>query len=146
MSTRMIVGIICGVVLLALALAIIIIPQYTSCEHNGKHITLANGRQIPMKCNWTAKSEIVVGVSLAVVGAMMTLSRRKESLRNLALLGVVLGVFAILLPTDHLIGVCTSNMECHTVMKPTLITLGSVVVGISVFSLIFSQISKEKES
>ena len=135
-----------GIALLALALAIIIIPQYTSCEHHGKHITLANGKEIPMKCNWTAKSEIVVGVTLAVVGAMMTFSRRKESLRNLASLGVVLGVFAILLPTDHLIGVCTSNMECHTVMKPAMIALGSVVVVISLLGLAVSQMGKENES
>lgn len=135
-----------GIVMLALALAIIIIPQYTNCEHQGKHITLASGKQIPMKCYWTAKGEIIVGVVLAVLGVMMALSRQKESLRYLAILGIVLGVFAILLPTEHLIGVCQSNMDCRTIMKPTMITLGSVVVGISVLSLIFSQLSKEKES
>ena len=133
-----------GVVLLALALAIAIIPQYTTCEHEGRYITLQNGRQIPMKCSWTAKAEIAVGVPLAAVGALMTISRKKESLRNLAVLGVILGIFVILLPTDVLIGVCKSDMTCRTIMKPTLIVLGAIAIGVSLFSLLVSQTDKEK--
>ncbi len=133
-----------GIVLLALALAIIIIPQYTTCEHEGRYITLQNGRPIPMKCSWTAKAEIAVGVPLAVAGALMAISRKKESLRNLALIGIVLGIFVILLPTDAMIGVCKSNMDCHNIMKPTLIVLGAVAIGICLASLIVSQVGEEK--
>jgi hypothetical protein len=134
-----------GLTLLVLGLAIAIIPQYMTCEHQDKYMTLVNGVQKPMKCSWTAKSEIAVGVPLAGAGVLMTVSRRKESLRNLALIGVILGVFVILLPTDLLIGVCRSNMLCHTAMKPLLTVLGSLAISACLGGLLISQIDKEKE-
>jgi hypothetical protein len=134
-----------GVAILALALAIAILPQYSTCASDGKYLTLANGRTIPMKCSWTARAEIAVGAPLAVVGAMMVFSRRKESKRNLAVLGITLGAMAILLPTK-LIGVCAMpTNSCVTVLKPSMLALGSVVIGLSLVGLVMSQISKEKE-
>jgi hypothetical protein len=134
-----------GLVLVALGLAIAIIPQYMTCQHQGKYMTLANGIHRPMNCSWTARSEIAVGVPLAGIGVLMTVSRRKESLRNLALIGVILGVFVILLPTDLLIGVCRSNMLCHTAMKPLLAVLGTLAIGTCLVGLLISQTVKEKE-
>jgi hypothetical protein len=134
-----------GVAILLLALAIAILPQYSTCASDGKYLTLANGRTIPMKCSWTARAEIAVGAPLAVVGAMMVFSRRKESKRNLAVMGITLGALAILLPT-RLIGVCAMpTNSCVTVLKPSMLGLGSVVIGLSLVGLVMSQVSKEKE-
>ena len=80
-----------------------------------------------MKCHWTARAEIPVAAPMLAVGGLMTVSHRKESLRVLTILGIILGVFAILIPT-YLIGVCASfEMLCNSVMKPTLIFGGTVV-------------------
>jgi hypothetical protein len=46
-----------GIALVVIALGIAIIPQFTTCESQGKIITLANGNTIPMKCTWTARAE-----------------------------------------------------------------------------------------
>ena len=68
-------------------------------------ITLADGKQISMKCHWTGRAELVLGVPLLAVGLMLGFSRRRESQRVLGITATVLGVLAILLPTV-LIGVC----------------------------------------
>jgi len=117
-----------GVALIVMALAIAIVPAFTDCQSQGKALTLANGRTVPMKCHWTGVAEIATGVPLMAVGAMMTFTRRKRNLLGLGVMGSILGIFAILLPTQ-MIGVCTSMTGlCNTVMKPTLVTLGSLAI------------------
>ncbi len=132
-----------GIALIVLSLAIAIIPQFTNCYADGKVLTLQNGSTVPMKCHWTAQAEIAVAVPLLAVGAMLTASRRRESTRNLSVVGIVLGAFVLALPTG-LIGVCpTPTMTCHTVMSPSLLVLGSAVIVGSLASLVIAQRSKD---
>ncbi len=131
-----------GIFIVALALAIAILPHYTDCQSQGKAITLANGSTVPMKCHWTGVAEISTGAPLAVVGAMMIPSRRKGSMLALGVMGIVLGAFAVALP-NGLIGVCQSSMPCHTVMKPSLTVLGSLAIVGSVGALVLSRKAKD---
>lgn len=124
-----------GMALILLALAIAIIPQFTTCQSQGMAMTMANGQTVPMKCLWTARAEIVTGSTLFIIGLMMFFARKKESLRYLSALGVVVGVFVMLLPTV-LIGVCVGTMLCDTVMKPTLLTLGFLVIISSLIGIL----------
>lgn len=118
-------------VLVILALLIAFVPMFTDCVSAGRMLTLADGREIPMKCHWTGRAELGLGLPLLGVGLLMGFSRRKESYRNLGLVGITLGVVAILLPTA-LIGVCGNpDMTCNSIMKPALTLLGILVVGIS---------------
>ena len=126
-----------GLALIVLALAITVIPQLTNCEAQGRRLTLANGNTTPMKCTWTARAEIAAGVPVIAVGAMTIFARKKESLRYLGGMGTVLGVFAALLPT-RLIGVCSGNMACHTVMQPSLVALGTLVGIFGIAGVILS--------
>jgi hypothetical protein len=130
-----------GIVLVALALLIAILPQFTTCESQGKYITMASGATTPMKCSWTAKAELAVGVPLFAVGAMMSFNRRRENLLSLSVLGTILGVAVLLLPTS-LIGVCSSNMLCNTVMKPVLLAAGGLATTISLGGLWVAIMSK----
>jgi hypothetical protein len=122
---------IAAVLMIVLALVIGIVPQFTDCESHGRALTLANGREIPMKCHWTARAEIAVAGPLLATGILLFTSKRKENQRTLAAMGAVLGVFVVLLPTA-LVGVCANpEMICNAVMKPTLILSGS---GVGVLS------------
>ena len=122
-----------------LALVIGIVPQFTDCQSQGRALVLQNGKTVAMKCHWTAQSEIAMAVPLLGLGVVMGVSKRKESRRIIAGLGMLLGVFAILLPTV-LVGVCASaDMLCNSVMKPTLILSGILVIAISVGTLIMSE-------
>jgi hypothetical protein len=127
-----------GVSLIVLALAISIVPGFTDCQSQGKSLTLVNGNSVPMKCHWTGVAEIATGVPLIAVGAMMFASRRKESQLTLGIMGSILGIFAILLPTK-LIGVCQSSMLCNTAMKPALIILGSLAIAGSLVAIVLNR-------
>jgi len=117
--------------LIILAVLIAIVPIFSDCQSHGRMITLADGREIPMKCHWSGRAELGLGLPLLAVGVTMLFSRRKESRRNLGIVGVTLGVVTILLPTV-LIGVCgMPDMPCHAIMQPALVLMGSLVIGIS---------------
>ena len=78
-------------------------------------------------------------IPLAVVAGGTAFSRRKESYRLLALMGVALGVVVALLP-NVLIGVCAGNMMvCNSVMKPTLTLAGLLVAGISLAAWVVAE-------
>ena len=138
-----------GIALIVLALGIGILPHYTTCQSQGKSIALANGKTVPMKCNWTAQSEIAVAVPIGAVGVTSLFTRRKEGKRNLAVMGIVLGAFAIALP-NNLIGVCSAGSMgtsplCNTVMKPSLIGMGALVSAGSLVGLVMSMRKKDTD-
>jgi hypothetical protein len=124
-----------GILMIALALVIAIVPIFTDCLANGRSLTTADGRSVPMKCHWTALAEIGLAIPLALVGILNFTSKRKETLRSLNLIGLALGALVILFPTV-LIGVCANPMmECNMIEKPTLILSGIVVMGASLVTL-----------
>jgi hypothetical protein len=108
-----------GVLLALLSIAIGVIPLVTQCDST------------TMRCHWTAHAALVVAVPLFLVGVLTVLARRKETQLGLGLLATVLGGLAALLP-GVLFGVCQAAMSCRTIMRPSLILLGSltVVVGL----------------
>ncbi|MEJ2210903.1 MAG: DUF4418 family protein [Anaerolineae bacterium] len=125
-------------IVMLLAVAIAIVPVFTDCESAGRMLTLADGRQTSMKCHWTGRAELGLGLPLFAVGAMMMFSRRKEARRYLGIGGMTLGAIAILLPTN-LIGVCMNpDMPCVSTMKPALVLMGALVIGISLVTVVLS--------
>jgi hypothetical protein len=139
----MVTKIILGVLLILLALGICFIPMFDNCYAQGKVLTLQNGKTVPMKCYWTAQAEIAISAPLLAVGILMLLSRRRESIRNLSITGIVLGASSLAIPT-FLIGVCaTPTMFCRTLMTPLLLTMGALIVVTSVVGLIYSLMIKE---
>ena len=127
-----------AICLAILAIIISVIPQITDCQSQGRMLTLGDGRQVPMKCHWTASTEITLGVPLFAVAGALFLSRQQETRLALGSLGMVIGVLVILIPTE-LIGVCTNpDMLCHLVMNPTLILTGSLATAIGLSITLFS--------
>ena len=128
-----------GILIMALAVLIAVVPIFYNCQHDGKSLTLANGRQVPMKCLWTAMAAVATALPILGVGALQAFSRQQETRRSLSILGGLLGLSVILLPT-FLIGVCAHpDASCNLVMKPALILMGILVVGINLGGLAISQ-------
>ena len=126
-----------AIILVLLAVVLIILPGYTDCLSQGQSITLANETQIPMKCHWTARAEIAIGIPVLPLGIALFFSRQKSVRRLIGILTLVMGAVGALLPTV-LIGVCkTAGMSCNTVMSPSILLtcIGVVLVGILVFFL-----------
>lgn len=134
-----------AVVLIILSLVIGIVPQYTDCQSQGMAIELPNGKTIPMKCHWTATAELAVAVPLLATGVMLLIARRRETSLMLAAMGLILGVFTVLLP-NVLIGVCSSAMMCNLVMQPLLTLCGVLVIAASVAALVLTLRRKETAS
>lgn len=67
-----------GIALIAMAIAIAIIPIYTDCQSRGLQITLPNGNTTPMKCHWTGVAELSLAVPLVGVGAMIAVSQPQK--------------------------------------------------------------------
>jgi len=121
-----------AIVLMVAALILIFLPSFYTCASYGKAIQLPSGRSIPMKCLWTARAEIGMGVLLLTVGAFLFISRKLESRRFLSILALIVGIFVILFPTA-LIGVCINpDMPCVVVMKPTLLLIGIVTGALGI--------------
>ena len=84
-----------------------------------------------MKCHWTARAELFLGLATALLSLLRFFSKSKQ-----LLLGLDAGIFVnaagvILFPT-LLIGVCgMASMHCHSVTKPSLIVLGGLLLAIS---------------
>ncbi len=127
-----------AIVLMVLALVLIVVPSFFTCASHGKAIQLPSGKSIPMKCLWTARAEIGLGVLLLAVGALLFVSRKLESRRFLSILALILGIFIILVPTA-LIGVCLNpDMTCVVVMKPALLLIGIVTGALGIAATAWS--------
>jgi hypothetical protein len=116
-----------GFAIIILAAVIGVVPQLTECSHSDG------------KCHWTAQASLASAVPLVVLGAMAGLGRSRSARRSLSVIGAILGIFVILLPTT-LIGVCMSDsMSCSMIMKPTLIMSGLIVAALCVAMFLKSQ-------
>jgi hypothetical protein len=124
-----------GILMIVLALTIAIVPLFTDCLANGRSLTTADGRSVPMKCHWTALAVIGLAVPLALIGIFNLTSKRKETFRMLNVISVALGALVVLFPTV-LIGVCANaSMPCNLIEKPLLILSGILVMGASLVTL-----------
>jgi hypothetical protein len=128
-----------AVVVLILALVVMLVPQFTNCSADGRSLTLQNGKTVAMKCLWSARAELALGVPLLALGVLMALSRRKETIRALSALTVIIGVLVILIPSE-LIGVCASaDMDCNSIMKPTMIVSGILIILAGLAALVLNE-------
>lgn len=74
-----------------------------------------NGMPLPMKCHWSYRIETVLAV-LSIGLAGLYFGVKNAEVRQYFGLGfLVIGVLAVLTPTDWIIGVCKgSHMPCRT--------------------------------
>jgi len=156
-----------AILIVIAGLVIAVAPQYTNCEAQGGTMptamtTVASTTLSPlttmasmqtsvattivpkMKCLWSARGALAVGVSLAVAGALLFFARRKETRRALSIVGALLGLSAILLPTT-LIGTCGSDgAVCNTTMKPIMLVAGGLAVAASVLVLVVNELKRDE--
>jgi hypothetical protein len=124
-----------GAVIVILALAVGIVPQFTDCHSQGQVLKLANGNTTEMKCFWTAMASIALAIPLAISGILLAFSKHRETRRMVSILGATLGAGVILLPTA-LIGVCANPTHlCNMIMRPTLLLSGSLIALTSLIVL-----------
>lgn len=160
-----------AILIIILGLMIIVVPQFTNCEYGNDHPTVMNMRTsdahvteyasmgdmeggmdepmasaaVPyrmMKCFWSARAEIIAGVPLVALGALLLFARRKETIRVIGILTMLMGVLTILIPTS-LVGTClNSAMVCNTQMKPTLLLSGGITVALGIAVVVLGEMRR----
>jgi len=156
-----------AMLLVIAGLVIAIAPQSTNCEAQGGTMPTATtsvaSATLPpattfasmqtavadtivpkMKCLWSARGALAVGASLAVAGGLLFFARRKETRRALGIVGALLGLFTVLLPTS-LIGTCASGgAVCNTTMKPIMLAAGGLAVAASLVLLVVNELGRDE--
>jgi hypothetical protein len=95
-----------------------------------------------MPCYYSAKTAVLVAIPLGVLGLLLLVSRRRETTRLLAVMGIVLGAVTMAVPV--VVGTCgLVTMICNEVMKPTLLLVGGVAVVLSVILLVLGERRRE---
>ena len=95
-----------------------------------------------MKCHWTGRIELFLGISIAVLGLLKLISADAKYQLGLNA-GILVNALGVILTPTVLIGVCgMKSMHCVTVSKPTLIVFGILIL---VTSLIQSFIEWKKK-
>jgi hypothetical protein len=97
---------------------------------------VCNNGASTMVCHYTAEAEIVVGSLVTLLGLLLFLIKRSETLLIVGIAEAALGIWAILIPT-YLIGICKGvSMECETVGGPVLVVLGGLTFLLSLFLIL----------
>ncbi|MFC1936314.1 DUF4418 family protein [Chloroflexota bacterium] len=96
-------------------------------------LELVSGKQVPMRCHWTANGEYVMGGLLTITGVLVAFTQSKEAFRNINVVVVLLGMAVVLLPIYFLPTCMHPEMACNLGTKPALIILGSIAVILGVF-------------
>ena len=119
-----------GIGLAVLGIALAVTPFFADCASQGEYMKNAMGMLMPMRCYGNRAAEVAIGAPLFAVGAVMTFAKFKSKAGFFALSGVAVlaGLAGILMPTK-VVGTCSSPTAiCNTLMKPMLISIGSVIV------------------
>ena len=91
-------------------------------------LELASGKQVPMRCHWTARAEMLLGVLILGVGLMIAFLKSPEERQRLHHQVAILGAATVLTPL-FIIPTCASpDMACNIATKPALIILGGIVL------------------
>ena len=78
----------------------------------GKMLTLTTGKEVPMKCHWTAQAAIAVAIILVAVAVVAFFAKQDQ--KKFLIVNAVVGVIIFMLFTS-LMGVCASpDMRCNT--------------------------------
>jgi hypothetical protein len=132
-----------GTLLLILAVVLAIAPRFTDCESQGKTLSTAEGKTVSMKCHWTGVAEVAAAVPLALAGIFAISSRRKETVRMAAIVGLAAAAVSLLLPLI-LIGTCgAATMYCNLTMKPILLATGILA---ALASLVLFFVARDREA
>jgi len=130
-----------AVVLFVFALLVAILPQFFTCGAYGFSLETAAGKMVAMKCSWTARAEVALGIMLAVIAIGLWFFREREARTILSILGIVGGVLILIMVTGVLFGIGTCmkpDMPCNVFLRPTILVLAPLIIVNSAVGLVLS--------
>jgi len=120
-----------GLITAAVGVLIIITPIILPvCEGL---LELVNGKQVPMRCFWTARAEMILGALVVIAGLTIAFAKNAEARRRLNYQVSFLGLATILTPLFIIPTCMNPDMACNVGTKPALIILGVVTMGLGLY-------------
>lgn len=108
------------------------------------HVCKPDQSEMYMKCYWTARAELGIGIVISILGLLSAISASAKTRIGLNISVVLNGIAAFLIPS-FLIGVCDGkHMHCHAVALPALSILSAVVFALAVINIIYTYRNGEK--
>ena len=112
-------------------LALVPIILLPVCEGT---IATASGGSVPMKCFWTARTELGAGALVAFGGILYCVFRNAGIRFGIAIMTAGAALLAMAFPTV-LIGVCASEtMPCRMGTLPAIVLFGALVLVAALFA------------
>lgn len=100
-----------------------------------KLLQLSSGMMVPMKCNWSGRAEVIMGIVVMAASLLIFLMKKEGGKKALGIMLGILGIAILTIPTKLGIGICANpHMACHTTAKfldlwgAGLIILGAVAL------------------
>jgi hypothetical protein len=121
-----------GLIVALIGFLIIVTPNWILPVCEGL-LELANGKQVPMRCFWTARSEMVLGGLVLISGLMIAYVNSSEARRRLNHQVVFLGLATILVPLFIIPTCMNPDMACNVGTKPALLLLGGLTMALGLF-------------
>ena len=96
-------------------------------------LELTNGKQVPMRCFWTARAEMIIGGLVVITGLLITFAKSEDARRRLNNQVGFLGLATILTPLFIIPTCMNPDMACNIGTKPALIILGVITMGLGLY-------------
>ena len=113
------------------------------CEYFGMYMETKMGMLVPMKCHYTAYAEVGVGATIIVASVVLMVSNMVQTKKALSIVGAVLGINVMLLPT-YLTGMCgMASMPCRIGTQPALLILGVLIIIVNAIGFFKYRAKKE---
>ena len=85
MGKNSMIGKTIGIATLVLGFLVAVVPHYVFpvCQYSGMMVETMGGTYLPMKCWYTAMTEVGLGAVIVLVGPLLILSKQAETRRAL---------------------------------------------------------------
>lgn len=111
--------------------------QSDSSNQNASENKMTMGTGMVMKCFWTARAELGLGILIAILGALQIVFQSVQLRLGLNISIILNGILALLIPIS-LIGVCDSkHMSCHSLTLPALAVISSFLIIAALVNAIY---------
>lgn len=151
MKNRILISIILIILGLLIALGpIILFPvcgiHAEETEHEmAKEIQEGAMQQAKMKCFWTARAELGIGILIAILGVLHFILKSEQLRIGLSIGAILNGVLALLIP-NTLIGVCRkAGMMCRIGTLPALTIFSSLVIIVCTVNVFYLYRLRKKD-
>ncbi|MBR4493617.1 MAG: DUF4418 family protein [Clostridiales bacterium] len=124
-----------GIAIAVLGLLVALIPSVI--------FKVCPAMEMVMKCHWTGRVEVALGIASLILGALVAVSREKAFSAAASVASAINGVLVILVPTV-VIGVCGSpDMNCNAATRPALIIAGAFIIAAGISDAVLYLKSKK---